>query len=93
MEPSSAGADAQRRGLGLSPLPGEVDCSRVNLLELRGVTKRYPGVAALDSVHLDVEPGSVHALIVVAGAFVLSGTRYGRYVYAVCGNEEAARCC
>jgi ribose/xylose/arabinose/galactoside ABC-type transport system permease subunit len=29
--------------------------------------------------------------LVAAGAFVLSRTRFGRYVYAVGGNEEAAR--
>jgi ABC-type sugar transport system ATPase subunit len=40
----------------------------VNLLQLRAVTKRYPGVTALDSVDLDVEAGSVHALIGENGA-------------------------
>jgi ABC-type branched-subunit amino acid transport system ATPase component len=35
----------------------------VNLLKLHGVTKRYPGVTALDGVDLSLEAGSVHALI------------------------------
>jgi ribose/xylose/arabinose/galactoside ABC-type transport system permease subunit len=29
--------------------------------------------------------------LVAAGAFVLSRTRFGRYIYAIGGNEEAAR--
>jgi len=36
-------------------------------------------------------PALVMLLLVVIGAFVLSRTRFGRYVYAVGGNEEAAR--
>ncbi len=40
----------------------------MSLLELRSVTKRYPGVIALDSVDLEVEAGSVHALIGENGA-------------------------
>lgn len=36
-------------------------------------------------------PALVMLLVVGAGAFVLSRTRFGRYVYAVGGNEEAAR--
>jgi len=40
----------------------------VALLSLRDVTKRYPGVLALDSVGLDVEAGEVHALVGENGA-------------------------
>jgi ribose transport system ATP-binding protein len=40
----------------------------VSLLELRAVTKRYPGVTALDAVDLAVDAGSVHALIGENGA-------------------------
>ena len=36
-------------------------------------------------------PALVMLLLVVAGGFVLSRTRFGRHVYAVGGNEEAAR--
>lgn len=36
-------------------------------------------------------PALVMLLLVIVGAFVLSRTRFGRYVYAVGGNEEAAR--
>jgi len=40
----------------------------VTLLTLRGITKRYPGVTALDAVDLDVEPGTVHAIVGENGA-------------------------
>lgn len=50
-----------------SPEP-PVDSRRVTLLQLESVTKRYPGVTALDSVDLTVEAGSVHALIGENGA-------------------------
>jgi ABC-type sugar transport system ATPase subunit len=40
----------------------------VALLALRDITKRYPGVAALDAVSLDVEAGTVHALVGENGA-------------------------
>ncbi len=36
-------------------------------------------------------PAIVMLLLIAAGAFVLLRTRFGRYVYAVGGNEEAAR--
>ncbi len=38
------------------------------LLALRAVTKRYPGVTALDAVGLEVEAGTVHALVGENGA-------------------------
>ncbi|HYK11403.1 MAG TPA: sugar ABC transporter ATP-binding protein [Gemmatimonadales bacterium] len=40
----------------------------MTLLTLRGITKRYPGVTALDAVDLDIEPGAVHALVGENGA-------------------------
>ena len=38
------------------------------LVEARGITKRYPGVVALDGVNLRIRPGSVHALMGENGA-------------------------
>lgn len=37
-------------------------------LEMRGITKRYPGVVANDSVDLEVRPGEIHALLGENGA-------------------------
>ena len=38
------------------------------VLEVRGITKRFPGVQALDDVSLDFLPGEVHAVIGENGA-------------------------
>lgn len=37
-------------------------------LEMRGITKRYPGVVANDGIDLDVKPGEIHALLGENGA-------------------------
>jgi ABC-type sugar transport system ATPase subunit len=37
-------------------------------LDVRGVTKRFPGVTALDGVSLTLRPGSIHALVGQNGA-------------------------
>jgi ribose transport system ATP-binding protein len=38
------------------------------LVEIRGVSKRFPGVQALDDVSLDIRPGEVHAVAGENGA-------------------------
>ena len=38
------------------------------LLRMTGISKSFPGVQALDDVHLDVEAGTVHALMGENGA-------------------------
>ena len=57
-----------------------------NILEMRGITKEFPGVKALDDVNFAVKRGSIHALVGENGAGkstlmnVLSGWYpYGSY--------------
>lgn len=38
------------------------------ILEMRGITKEFPGVKALDNVNLQVKSGEIHALVGENGA-------------------------
>ena len=38
------------------------------ILEMRGITKTFPGVRALDNVNLTVRPGEIHAICGENGA-------------------------
>ena len=39
-----------------------------NILEMRNITKLFPGVRALDDVNLQVKRGTIHALVGENGA-------------------------
>lgn len=50
-------------------------------LSVQGVSKRFPGVLANDDVHLELQPGEIHALLGEngAGKSTLMEILYGRY--------------
>ena len=52
----------------VSPDEGAASPVRAPALEMRGITKRYPGVVANDGIDLEVRPGEIHALLGENGA-------------------------
>ncbi len=67
------------------------------ILEMRGITKQFPGVKALDNVNLKVREGEIHALCGENGAGkstlmkVLSGVYpYGTYDGEILFKGEVA---
>ena len=61
------------------------------VLEMRGITKRYPGVLANDAIDLDLRPGEIHALLGEngAGKSTLMNILYGLAVPDA-GNDPAS---
>ena len=70
-----------RAALFLARLFGAKEAGAVNILEVRNMSKTFPGVRALQGVDFNVQKGSVHALMGEngAGKSTLVKTLYGIY--------------
>ena len=65
----------------MAPPGGSASVGDLTLLQMRGITKRFPGVLANDHVDFDVAPGEVHSLFGEngAGKSTLMRILYGLY--------------
>ena len=52
----------------IQPAEGAAQIDHTPALEMRGITKRFPGVLANDGIDLEVRPGEIHALLGENGA-------------------------
>ena len=64
--PEVAAADIAAGGTTIDP--AVLAAPRAPALEMRGITKRFPGVVANDGIDLTIEPGQIHALLGENGA-------------------------
>ena len=64
------------------------------ILELKGITKIFPGVKALDNVHFQLKQGEIHALMGENGAGkstfikVITGVHHAVLLYFQLLNKE-----
>lgn len=68
--------------------PIEIDNSMFNFI---GSGFIFPGIGHLLGIPGIPTQVVIMLAVVIAGSYVLTQTRFGRYVYAIGGNEEAAR--
>jgi ABC-type uncharacterized transport system ATPase subunit len=65
-DPATAAADLAAGGITIDP---EIAALAVApALEMRGISKRFPGVVANDGIDLSIRPGEIHALLGENGA-------------------------
>ena len=65
-DPATARADAAGGGMTIDPAIAAR--ATAPALEMRGITKRFPGVVANDGIDLSIRPGEIHALLGENGA-------------------------
>jgi len=89
------GRDTRRRAGGLAAPPPSVTWLKVAAMAIAGVvvvlignTNRGAGLVVVRGVPWVI---LVVLVVVVAWSFLLGRTRFGRYIYAIGGNAEAAR--
>jgi D-xylose transport system permease protein len=87
--------DARRRASKLAAPPASVTALKVAVMAIAGVvvvlignTNRGNGFTVLEGVPWVI---LVILVVLIAWSFLLGRTRFGRYVYAIGGNAEAAR--
>ena len=66
--PGTDGTCRKGPAAGITQIGGKRNMEQPALLEMRNITKEFPGVKALDGVSLTVRPGTVHALMGENGA-------------------------
>ena len=86
--------DARRRRAGLVAPPLSVNLIKIGVIAAAGVAVVI--ICNLNRANIGVLEGVPYAIFIVLGVlaawtFVLSRMRYGRYLYAIGGNAEAAR--
>ncbi len=65
-DPATAAADQASGGITIDP--GIAARAVAPSLEMRGITRRFPGVVANDGIDLSIRPGEIHALLGENGA-------------------------
>jgi len=65
-DPATAAADIAAGGVTIDPAIAAR--ATAPALEMRGITKRFPGVVANDGIDLSIRPGEIHALLGENGA-------------------------
>ena len=65
-DPAMAAVDRAAGGITIDPAVAALD--HAPALEMRGITKRFPGVVANDGIDLSIRPGEIHALLGENGA-------------------------